>query len=66
VTVALVNIPLTQGLLGFTGLQWREQLLIELYAVAYVVVANVLRRAFDRYSAGVTSRGSTTRPRRSV
>jgi P-type Mg2+ transporter len=54
VTIALVNIPLTQGLLGFTGLQWQEQLLIELYAVLYVVVANVLRRAFDRYSADVT------------
>jgi magnesium-transporting ATPase (P-type) len=64
VTLALINIPITQRLLGFTGLQWQEQLLIELYAVLYVVVANVLRRAFDRYSAGVTPpRGSRHRQR---
>jgi Mg2+-importing ATPase len=64
VTVALVNVPFTQGLLGFAGLQWQEQLLIELYAVLYVVVANVLRRAFDRYSAGITPpRGSRDRQR---
>lgn len=55
VTVALVNIPITQHLLGFVGLPWQQQLLIELYGVLYVVVANALRLAFDRYSAGVTS-----------
>jgi hypothetical protein len=54
VTVGLVNIPLTHGLLGFAGLRWQEQLLIELYAVLYVLVANILRRAFDRYSVAVT------------
>jgi hypothetical protein len=47
VTLDLINIPLTQRLLGFTGLQWQEQLFIELYAVLYVVVVTVLRRAFD-------------------
>ncbi len=54
VTVALVNIPVTQHLLGFVGLPWQQQLLIELYAVLYVLVANALRIAFDRYSMGVT------------
>jgi hypothetical protein len=59
VTVGLVNIPLTQGLLGFAGLRWKEQLLIELYAVLYVVVANILRRPFDRYSVSVTPQGGS-------
>ncbi|MHB8572954.1 MAG: cation-translocating P-type ATPase [Candidatus Dormibacteria bacterium] len=49
-TVALADIPLPQRLLGFAGLPWQQQLLIELYAVLYVLVANGLRIAYDRYS----------------
>jgi magnesium-transporting ATPase (P-type) len=53
VTVVLVNVPVAQHLLGFASLPWQQQGMIELYGVFYVVVANALRIAFDRYSAAV-------------
>jgi P-type Mg2+ transporter len=48
VTVALVNIPETKTLLGFGTLSLPEQLGIEAYSVAYLVVADALQRAFRR------------------
>ncbi len=53
-TIALVDLPLTQRLLGFAPLPWLQQVMIEGYAIAYVLVADILRRAFERYSARVT------------
>jgi P-type Mg2+ transporter len=48
VTVALVNIPEARTLLRFGQLSLTEQLSIEAYSVAYLVVADVLQRAFIR------------------
>jgi hypothetical protein len=51
VTVALVNLPLTQQLLGFAPLGWRAQVAIEAYSVLYLIVADLLRGSFDSYQA---------------
>jgi Mg2+-importing ATPase len=48
VTVALVNIPETKTLLGFGALSLPEQLGIEAWSIAYLVVADALQRAFRR------------------
>jgi hypothetical protein len=48
VTVALANVPLSKTLLGFGTLSPLVQLGIMAYAVAYVVVADVLQAAFIR------------------
>ncbi|HEV2476540.1 MAG TPA: cation-transporting P-type ATPase [Candidatus Dormibacteraeota bacterium] len=48
VTVALVNVPPSQALLGFGTLSPLEQLGIVAYAVAYLVIADVLQAAFIR------------------
>jgi Mg2+-importing ATPase len=48
VTVGLVNLPLTQRLLGFAPLGWTTQLAIVAYAVLYMVVADALLNAFRR------------------
>jgi Mg2+-importing ATPase len=48
VTVALVNIPETRSLLKFGSLSVTEQLGIEAYSVAYLLVADALQRAFRR------------------
>ncbi len=47
-TIGLVNLPGVQQLLGFASLPWTEQLGIEAYAAAYLVVANLLVISFDR------------------
>jgi len=46
VTVALVNIPEAQTLLRFGTLSLPEQFGIEAYSIAYLLVANALKRAF--------------------
>jgi P-type Mg2+ transporter len=46
VTVALVNVPEARTLLHFGTLSLSEQLGIEAYSLAYLVVANALKRAF--------------------
>ena len=46
VTVALVNIPETRTLLKFGSLSVTEQLGIEAYSLAYLLVADALQRAF--------------------
>jgi Mg2+-importing ATPase len=48
VTVALINIPLTQRLLGFAALGWRTQLAIEAYGLLHLAVADVIQYAFYR------------------
>ena len=53
VTVALPNLPYTQRLLGFVQLPWAQEAGIEGIAVLYLVVADLLRRGFDRYSASL-------------
>jgi Mg2+-importing ATPase len=55
VTVGLVNLPLTQQLLGFAPLGWREQLAIEAYSVLYLLAADLLKGGFDRYTAAQRS-----------
>ena len=49
VTIALINIPLTQRLLGFTQLNWGTQLAIEAYSVVYVAVASALVYGLGRF-----------------
>jgi len=46
VTVALVNIPEARTLLRFGTLSLPEQFGIEAYSIAYLLVANALKRAF--------------------
>lgn len=48
VTVALVNLPETRSLLRFGELSLPEQLGIEAYSVAYLIVADLLKRVFRR------------------
>jgi P-type Mg2+ transporter len=48
VTVGLVNLPPSKTLLGFGTLGALEQLGIMAYAVAYVVIADILQAAFRR------------------
>jgi Mg2+-importing ATPase len=62
VTVALVNVPLSQRLLGFSPLAWKEQLGIEAYAVLYLIVADVLRNGFDTYQAAQRKVQKARRP----
>lgn len=50
-TVALVNVPVTRDLLGFAPLNWTTQLVIEAYGLAYLVLADVIRRAYHRHVA---------------
>ncbi len=49
VTVGLINVPITQRLLGFTQIDWRAQLAIGAYCLVYLLVASVLVRAFSRW-----------------
>lgn len=56
VTVALVDVPATRTLLGFGSLSPVEQLGIELYAVMYLIVADLLKRAFHRVQPVSTTR----------
>jgi P-type Mg2+ transporter len=55
-TVALINVPVTQKLLGFAPLSWTTQLVIEAYGIAYLVLADVIRRAYHRHVAPLTPR----------
>jgi P-type Mg2+ transporter len=48
VTVALVNIPEARSLLHFGSLTLSEQLGIEAYSIAYLLIADALQRAFIR------------------
>jgi Mg2+-importing ATPase len=45
-TVALINVPVTRELLGFAPLNWPTQLVIEAYGLVYLVLADVIRRAY--------------------
>lgn len=45
-TVAIINVPVTQHLLGFAQLSWSTQLFIEAYGLAYLIVADIIRRAY--------------------
>lgn len=47
-TLGLVNVPLTQKLLGFAPLRWQVQIGIEVYGLAYLVIADVIQRSFHR------------------
>jgi Mg2+-importing ATPase len=49
VTVGLINLPITQRLLGFTQLDWRAQLGIAAYSLVYLFVGSVLIRSFGRW-----------------
>jgi P-type Mg2+ transporter len=48
VTLALVNVPEARSLLHFGTLTVSEQLEIEAYSVAYLLIADALQRAFIR------------------
>lgn len=48
VTVALVNLPETRSLLRFGTLSLPEELGIEAYSLAYLIVADLLKRVFRR------------------
>ncbi len=48
VTVGLVNVPEAKTLLQFGSLSPREQIGIELYSIAYLVIADLLQAAFRR------------------
>jgi hypothetical protein len=48
VTLALVNVPEARSLLRFGTLTVSEQLEIEAYSVAYLLIADALQRAFIR------------------
>jgi hypothetical protein len=48
-TVALINVPLTRDLLGFAPLSWSTQLIIEAYGLVYLVLADVIQRAYHRH-----------------
>ncbi|MBV8527315.1 MAG: cation-transporting P-type ATPase [Candidatus Dormibacteraeota bacterium] len=50
-TVALINVPFAQRALGFAQLGALQQLEIVGYAVAYLVVASVLKQSFDRQAS---------------
>jgi magnesium-transporting ATPase (P-type) len=47
-TVALINVPVMRDLLGFAPLSWSTQFVIEAYGLAYLVLADVIRRAYHR------------------
>ncbi|HYM51790.1 MAG TPA: cation-transporting P-type ATPase [Candidatus Limnocylindrales bacterium] len=47
-TIALINLPVTRDLLGFAPLSWQTQLVIEAYGLAYLVLADVIMRAYHR------------------
>jgi Mg2+-importing ATPase len=49
VTVLLVDIPQARSLLGFGTLTLKEQLGIEGYSLAYLLVADVVQTMFSRY-----------------
>ena len=63
VTVALVNLPLTQRLLGFTELGWTTQLAILAYAIVYVAVASALVHGFRRQQPQAHSHSPARLPR---
>ncbi|MBV8195906.1 MAG: cation transporting ATPase C-terminal domain-containing protein, partial [Candidatus Dormibacteraeota bacterium] len=50
-TVALINVPFAQRGLGFAQLGALQQLEIAGYAVAYLLVASVLKQSFDRQAS---------------
>jgi Mg2+-importing ATPase len=64
VTLVLPNLPVTQSLLGFVRLPWLQQAGIEAFALLYLAVADLLRRAFDRYSANLRTPGRPTHRQR--
>ena len=47
-TLGLINLPLTQRLLGFGQLSWQLQVAIEAYGLAYLVIADLIARSFRR------------------
>jgi len=55
-TVAVINVPLTQNLLGFAPLSWPTQLVIEAYGLAYLVVADVIQRAYHHHAVPLVQR----------
>jgi hypothetical protein len=61
VTIALINVPLTRGWLGFAPLSWQTQLIIEAYALAYLFIANAVKRAYHQQVAPVPH-GAQPRP----
>jgi magnesium-transporting ATPase (P-type) len=63
VTIALVNIPLTQSLLGFTQLSWGTQLAIEAYGLLYVAVASALVHGLARVQPEPEARSHRRRAR---
>lgn len=48
VTILLVNLPEARALLHFGTIDWRTQLGIEAYSIAYLLVADLLQQAFAR------------------
>ena len=66
VTIALVNIPLTQSLLGFTQLSWGTQLAIEAYGLLYVAVASALVHGLARVQPEPEARSHRRRARRLI
>lgn len=54
-TVALINVPLTQKLLGFGQLSWQFQVAIEAYGLAYLLIADVIQRSFHRDVASLAA-----------
>jgi len=48
-TVALINLPVTQHLLGVAPLSWSTELVIEAYGLAYLVLADIIQRAYHRH-----------------
>ena len=53
VTVALVNVPVTRSLLGFAQLNWVTQVIIELYGLLYLVIADTIQVLFHRGVAAI-------------
>ena len=50
VTLALINMPATRVLFGFAALPWRLQIEIVVYALAYVLCADALKRAYFHFA----------------
>ena len=61
-TVGLINIPISQHLLGFTQLGWGAQLGIEAYSLLYVLIASALVRGFGKQQPPVHHHGASPRP----
>jgi P-type Mg2+ transporter len=57
-TVALINVPVTQKLLGFAPLSWSTQLVIEAYGLAYLLLADIIQRAYQRHAVPARDRSA--------